>query len=223
MSTVIQDEINKLIRIETKDLSQSMAKIESGPLEDPRTWGDFAFDDLPPPTPSEPRGSTYASRGASGVGPNQATAVQRTGVHVAVGARPNSSPGAAPVPRGPGPGPAPAAGYGGSDHPVRRGPVAIGRPPSRRPNTPPRSQNRNVPAQNDEKRAKTVFYALFVVVGLVAAYVTYLLMSGARRELTRTLVWSRPTSYLWRMSGPAGADAQGLLRRGVARGFAAAR
>ena len=67
MSAVIQDEINKLIRIEADE--PSMAADVGNTLEDPRTWADFGFDFDPPaeptPTPREaaPAGA-YASRGS---------------------------------------------------------------------------------------------------------------------------------------------------------------
>lgn len=167
MSTVIQDEINKLIRIETKDLSQSAARLESGPLEDPRTWGDFAFDDLPP---SNMRGSSYASRGmpaaSSGGGTQVRTAA--SGVHVA-------------VPRG-GRAPTGTESAAGRVGPPPTPPPQSLAPPAARNTRPqaPAARPRNSGTQErealEEKRAKTVFYALFGVVGIVAAYVIYLLV-----------------------------------------------
>ncbi len=159
MSTVIQDEINKLIRIENRDLSQTINTMDSGPLEDPRTWGDFAFDDLPP---SNLRGSSYASRGAQAVD-------QGGGVRVSASARavPNSAP--AP-PRSPAQPQSVAA-----SPPLAAPAVAT---PSAASQLQQRSENTASREAAEERRAMMVFYALFVVVAFVAAYVVYLLLGA---------------------------------------------
>lgn len=158
MSTVIQDEINKLIRIESRDLSQTINTLESGPLEDPRTWGDFAFDDLPP---SPMRGSAYASRGAEATG-DPASAVR---VSTNVRAVPSGAPGHGPPPPGP---------------PLAAAPTHAGIPPApATPAQPPqRAEETGSLEAAEERKAMLVFYGLFIVVALVAAYVVYLLMSA---------------------------------------------
>jgi serine/threonine-protein kinase len=170
MSAVIQDEINKLVRIETKEPSQSVEAVEPGSLEDPRTWGDFAFDE---PTGNAPRRSAtgpsvYASRGASGGGgPSAATAVRPSvsGMHVGVSdsrritpPRP-SAPITPPPVRNTPPGPRPAVGSG--------------------PRARERASMQHSAPQSSvsDERAKKVFFALFGVAGLLAAWVVYLLLT----------------------------------------------
>ncbi|MCB9506106.1 MAG: serine/threonine protein kinase [Myxococcales bacterium] len=152
MSTVIQEEINKLIRIESKDMSSSL-QFDGGTLEDPRTWGDFAFDELPPSNVAAGRGSAYASRGVDAVAAAEPVTRVRTGL-----TQRNEV-----VPSRPDPTPPPRA----ASTPPRPLPAAA----------PPRRMSLTEEADAvQERRAKTVFYALFVVVALVGAYVAFLLM-----------------------------------------------
>ena len=163
MSTVIQDEINKLIRIENRDLSQTIPAMDSGPLEDPRTWGDFAFDDLPP---SNLRDSAYASTGAKAVG--QAVGVRVSASVRSVPTQSASAPQNTPPPARNTPPPLPA-----QNHQIPRLPS---QPAARGPR--PRSENTASREAAEEKKAMLVFYGLFFVVALVAAYVVYLLISA---------------------------------------------
>lgn len=129
MSTVIQDEINKLIRIEADE--PSMAKNIGGMLEDPRTWADFGFDFEPPAesvaTDREAESvGAYAARGSDAQQP--VVASSRTRVLTAAAGAPQ-----APSLHAPGAGPgaaslAPAPGLGGPPPP----PHAM-----QAPNTPP--------------------------------------------------------------------------------------
>ena len=164
MSTVIQDEINKLIRIENRDPSQTIPTMDSGPLEDPRTWGDFEFDD---PPQSNLRDSAYASRGAPAVGQGGAvrvTASARTVASQSSSERslPQNTP--PPARNTPPPLPSPAARASASAQ-ARAG-------------KSPRAEHTAATEAAEEKKAMLVFYGLFFVVALVAAYVVYLLLSA---------------------------------------------
>jgi len=158
MSTVIQDEINKLIRIETKDLSTS-AHLEPAGLEDPRTWGDFGFDEAA--APGGNRGSAYASRGVPSVQPEGVNPVRTKEITQSLRA-------VAAAPSGPDPTPPPR----------RQTPPAAFPYVHPRPVPPPARRKPTATEESDavqERRAKTVFYGLLAVVLLVGAYVLHLL------------------------------------------------
>ncbi|MFT4703660.1 MAG: serine/threonine protein kinase [Bradymonadia bacterium] len=75
MATVIQDEINKLIRI---DADAAARDENSGPLEDPRTWADVGFD------MNDVSSSHYATRGSTSA-PVEAVAMRVVSNMVRVG------------------------------------------------------------------------------------------------------------------------------------------
>ena len=164
MSTVIQDEINKLIRIENRDLSQTIPAMDSGPLEDPRTWGDLAFDDLPP---SNLRDSAYASAGSQAVG--QAGGVRVSASVRSVPTQSGATPQDTPLPARNTPPPLPN---------VADSPRSPSSSPRRASASAPRAENTASREAAEEKKAMLVFYGLFFVVSLVAAYVVYLLLSS---------------------------------------------
>ncbi len=158
MSNVIQDEINKLIRIESKAPSAS-AIIESGPLEDPRTWGDFAFDDLPA---ANLRETAYASSGESAVGgEGGGSTTVSSGSLAAIrvknkdGERPPSGPSRA------------------AERPL----VDTEAPTERTNASVPSTVNGGATESTaGDERAKAIFYAMLCLVAVVAMYIVYVLV-----------------------------------------------
>jgi hypothetical protein len=133
--------------------------MDSGPLEDPRTWGDFAFDDLPP---TNLRDSAYASRGGATVDDGGTVRVSAN-----VRAVPSSTPSEQPL----------VPPVKSIDVPAQAAsPPAIPAPPVA---SQPQQRLENTESREaaEERKAMLVFYGLFIVVALVAAYVVYLLLS----------------------------------------------
>ncbi len=163
MSTVIQDEINKLIRIEAKNPTQPVATVDSGPLEDPRTWGDFAFDELPPTSTS---GTFYAARGADSADgrPGRIRVLTPYYNPQTHGAAPGVAAADTPTPS------EPPGSPNGSRIPARPPPTEY---------VPRKSGESAAQRALAELRGKRILYGLGGVAAIVVAYIAYMLLSGS--------------------------------------------
>lgn len=177
MSTVIQDEINKLIRIDGADASA--AQQVGGAFEDPRTWGDIGFDVEPAAVPeASPRplrgsGSSYAARGST-----QSSVVATTTRVAAPPPTPRSVPNTPPAGMPPTPSSRVSRLPGGDDASgVQRSP-GIQDASGLRRRTP-----RNVPVVNPaavaesaaKQRAQRMTLLMLLLAVLATAYIIYLM------------------------------------------------